>query len=129
MRTLFTTLFFLLSPAALAAASTVGSGSIQLVQIKNETGEVPASIKGVTGTVDLEAGTGELTIPLSAWDSGLEIRDNNVRGTFFKATEHPTASFTLESLALDGQAQYTGCFRRVRLSFGYWLEARLYQPN
>lgn len=104
MRTVLTCLLFSFGSSALAAPVAVTAGSVDLVQIKNETAEVPASIQGVTGTVDLEAGTGELTIPVRAWDSGLELRDNNVRGTFFQATEHPTATFSLTSLVLEDGA-------------------------
>ena len=97
------------SSMAFAGAQTVSSGTVSLVQVKNGSAEVPATIAGVTGTVDLEAGTGTLTIPVNAWDSALEIRDNNVRGTFFQADAHPTATFTLESLSLtDAQGTAKG---------------------
>jgi len=109
MRVLLSLSCLLWSGLALADGKTVSSGTVSLVQVKNGTAEVPATIAGVTGSVDLEAGTGTLTIPVNAWDSALEIRDNNVRGTFFHADAHPTATFTLESLALtDGQGAAKG---------------------
>jgi polyisoprenoid-binding protein YceI len=109
MRTFLTAFTLLVSTPALADAVAVSAGTIQLVQIKNETAPVAATIAGVTGSVDLAAGTGELTIPVRVWTSGLEIRDNNVRDTFFGAVEHPTATFTLSSLALtDGAGQAKG---------------------
>ncbi len=112
MRTVLTSLLFLFGTSAFAAPSSVTTGSIQLIQVKNETAEVPASIQGVTGTVDLQAGTGELTIPINAWDSALKVRDNNVRGTFFQAAEHPTATFTLASLTLqDGVGTAKGTLK------------------
>jgi len=89
-----------LSPAALAGAVAVSSGTVSLVQVKAETAKVPATITGVTGTVDLAAGTGTLTIPVSNWDSALEVRNHNVRTAFFQAVDHPNATFVLESLSL-----------------------------
>jgi len=103
MKMMISLLFVFFSQVASAGERAVSSGTVSLVQIKAETAEVPATIVGVTGSVDLAAGTGTLTIPVSAWDSELEIRNNNVRNTFFQVAEHPSVTFSLESLALtDG---------------------------
>ena len=101
MKPILLLLASLFSPAVSAEAVAVTAGTVSLVQIKAETAKVPATITGVTGTVDLAAGTGKLIIPTSNWDSGLEIRDNNVRNVFFQPKPHPPAVFTLESLALS----------------------------
>lgn len=100
MRSVITMFLLFCSSPVFAGAQSVSSGTVSLIQVKNETAEVPATIAGMTGSVDLEAGTGTLTIPVNAWDSQLEIRDLNVRNAFFNAETHPTATFTLESLAL-----------------------------
>ena len=112
MTHLLTLLLALASPSAFAQTVSVASGTVSLVQIKAETAKVPATIAGVTGTVDLAAGTGTLTIPVNAWDSQLEIRNTNVRTAFFQAATNPTATFELESLALtDGAGTATGTLK------------------
>ncbi len=112
MKNVFVIVFALLSPAALAEAVGVTSGTVSLVQIKAETAEVSATIPGVTGSIDLEAGRGTLTIPVAAWDSRLKVRNKNVRTAFFQAVEHPTATFELESLVLtDGVGKAKGTLK------------------
>ena len=109
MHALITLMLALLSPLAFAGPVSVSQGTVSLMQIKAETAKVPATISGVTGSVDLSAGTGELTIPVSAWDSQLEIRNTNVRTAFFEAAANPTATFKLTSLTLtDGQGEAKG---------------------
>jgi polyisoprenoid-binding protein YceI len=84
-----------------ATKATVSAAEIKLIQVKNGSAEVGATITGVTGSLDFlsgEAAAGELKIDVGTWASGDAGRDTNVRGTFFKATEHPEATFTLESL-------------------------------
>ena len=79
---------------------TISTAELKLIQVKNGSAEVGATITGVTGSLDFSPGVaaGELKIDVSTWASGNEGRDNNVRGTFFQAVEHPEATFTLESL-------------------------------
>ncbi len=112
MKTTLALVLMFLSPAAFADAVAVSSGTISLVPIKAETAKVPATITGVTGSVDLEKGTGTLTIPVGAWDSGLEVRDHNVRTAFFQAAANPTVTFELESLSLtQGAGKAKGTLR------------------
>ncbi|MFT5682557.1 MAG: polyisoprenoid-binding protein YceI [Myxococcota bacterium] len=80
---------------------TVSGGELKLIQVKNGSAEVGATLTGVTGSLDFlsgEAASGELKFDVSTWASGDAGRDVNVRGTFFKATAHPEATFTLESM-------------------------------
>ena len=109
MKPILLLLASLFGPPASAEAVAVTAGTVSLVQVKAETAKVPATITGLTGTVDMAAGTGTLTIPVSAWDSQLDIRNTNVRTAFFQATANPTATFELESLALtDGAGSAKG---------------------
>jgi polyisoprenoid-binding protein YceI len=81
--------------------ATISSGEISFVHVKNGTIEVPATMAGVTGELDFASGAdaaGELTIDVGTWASGDAGRDSNVRNYFFKATEHTSATFTLDSL-------------------------------
>lgn len=83
-----------------APAAPIGmaleSGQIGLVQLKNGTAEVPATFATPKGTLNAD-GTGSFEIDLSSWDSQLELRDTRVQEIFFKAPEHPKATFTLTS--------------------------------
>lgn len=74
----------------------VAEGQIQLVQLKNGTAEVPASFDTPKGAFKAD-GTGTFEIDLSSWGSELELRDTRVRETFFHASEHATATFTVSS--------------------------------
>lgn len=84
-------------PAPAASPLTLKSGSINLVQLKNGSAEVPATFATPTGTLSPQ-GSGEFEIDLGSWDSALELRDTRVRETFFHATEHPKATFKATAL-------------------------------
>ena len=86
------------APAAAAAPAGMAleSGKIDLVQLKNGSAEVPASLATPKGRLNAD-GTGSFEIDLGSWDSALELRDTRVRDLFFKAPEHPKATFTLKS--------------------------------
>jgi len=84
-----------------STTGTVSAAEVKLIQVKNGSAEVGATITGVTGSLNLLPGdtaSGELTFDVGTWASGDAGRDANVRGTFFKAAEHAEATFTLESL-------------------------------
>ena len=84
------------APAPKAVELKVADGQIQLVQLKNGTAEVPAHFETPKGTFKAD-GTGTFEIDLSSWASELELRDTRVRETFFHASEHATATFTVAS--------------------------------
>ena len=88
------------APVPEAPAAPIGmaleSGQIDLVQLKNGTAEVPATFATPKGTLNAD-GTGSFEIDLSSWDSQLELRNSRVQELFFKAPEHPKATFMLTS--------------------------------
>jgi polyisoprenoid-binding protein YceI len=84
------------APAPKAAELKVAGGQIQLVQLKNGTAEVPAHFETPKGAFKAD-GTGTFEINVSSWASELELRDTRVRETFFHASEHATATFTVAS--------------------------------
>ena len=83
----------------------LSGGSIGLVTVKNGDTEVPASFQTVSGTVsldlaDLNRSTGQLTVDLSSWLSGEELRDQRMKSTFFELPDKPsTVNFSLQGIA------------------------------
>jgi|GEM_PF-5450063 len=93
------------------------AGSIELMSVKNETAPVPlqfaafeASLLGVQsspGVYDFEDAA--LILPFADLSSGLDIRDQRVRDTFFHATENPNARFEVARMTLSAEAaQFEG---------------------
>ena len=81
--------------------ATISSAEISFVHVKNGDVEVPATMAGVTGELDFASGAksaGELTINVGTWASGDAGRDANVQNYFFRATEHASATFSLDAL-------------------------------
>ncbi|MCB9778952.1 MAG: YceI family protein [Alphaproteobacteria bacterium] len=81
----------------------VQSATIDMITVKNGDVEVPAKFTGVTGSVrvdldDPKGTSGELTIDLASWDSGLELRDDRIKETFFEVAAHPTTTFAIKSM-------------------------------
>jgi hypothetical protein len=83
-------------------------GEIEFVSIKNGDSPVSAVIRDITGAIRLgekaEDGVhraeGALTIPLTAVDSQLEIRDQRIMNVFFHAQETPSASFAIDGVKM-----------------------------
>ena len=83
-------------------------GEIEFVSIKNGDSPVSAVIRDITGAIRLgekaEDGVhhaeGSLTIPLTAVDSQLEIRDQRIMDVFFHAQETPSASFAIDGVKM-----------------------------
>ncbi|MED5370619.1 MAG: YceI family protein [Myxococcota bacterium] len=89
---------------------TVRGGQLQLVQIKNGSAEVGATVDAPTGQIAFSGKPSELSIPVSTWNSGMELRDQRLHDTFFHAGEHPNATWTVtfpEMPALEQGASTT----------------------
>ena len=84
----------------------VRNATVSMITVKNGDTEVPGKFEGVTGTLTFSDGavpndlTGSLTVDVSSWDSGLELRDDRVKATFFGIEDHSSASFRL--VGIDG---------------------------
>ena len=131
-------------PAGAESASAIFEGQIEFVSLKNGDSPVPGTIRGITGSSPAVLGDdgvtslgGVVTIPLTAIDTALEIRDQRVMDTFFHAQETPTASLELKQMKLpssdaggmwiDGTLQIgpfaqdvRGHFRGERQEDGSW---------
>ena len=88
-------------------------GEIEFVSIKNGDTPVSATIRDIAGAIRLgdkaedgvHSAEGALTIPLTAVDSQLEIRDQRIMDVFFHAQETPSASFTIDGVKMpEGNA-------------------------
>ena len=85
------------------------AGSIEIVTIKNETAPVPLQIQSFEASLlGVESADGvfefedaALVLPLAAINSGLDIRDQRIRETFFHADQNPNARFEIARLILD----------------------------
>jgi len=92
-----------------AGVFAVVGGSLEIETIKNGAAPVKGNLGDLSGTFHFEDAalrggiTGELDIPLSTWDSGLEIRDQRVQELFFKVIDNPTLSFALTSFTAEGE--------------------------
>lgn len=91
----------------------VADGSLNLVTVKDAGVEVPGEFRTISGTVAMPLGapqgtTADLTIDLASWDSGLELRDDRVRATFFGVDAHPTATFRLDGIETGGALGVVG---------------------
>ncbi len=113
-------------------------GVLNVITTKNGTAEVPGQLTGVSGDVTLAdvdgwAGLdGNITVDLATWDSGLELRDDRIKETFFELALHPRVTFKLGEasgvpaegipvgatavpLTVDGQLQLHGATQDVSL--------------
>ena len=92
------------------------SGEIEFVSVKNGDSPVSAVIRDISGVIRLgeksengvTSASGSLTIPLTAVDSQLELRDQRIMDVFFHAQDTPEASFTVSGVKMpegaDGEA-------------------------
>jgi len=109
------------APAAAPVAQPVESpaefsGEIEFVSVKNGDSPVSAVIRDISGALRLgekaengiHEASGSLTIPLTAVDSQLQLRDQRIMEVFFHAQDTPEASFTVSGVKMpegeEGQA-------------------------
>jgi hypothetical protein len=89
-------------PAALELHVTNSLISVSVV--KDGDVQVPGKLGGAGGILTFADGAalqglaGSFTIPVSSWDSGLELRDTRVEDIFFEKALHPEMSYRLVSL-------------------------------
>lgn len=101
------------APRVTALTLPVG-GQVDVETIKNGSAPVSGSFAGVSGEVtiagDWSGVDGDVSVDLSSWDSGLELRDDRVKNTFFDLAAHGTATFALATVdgLPDGGPAETG---------------------
>jgi polyisoprenoid-binding protein YceI len=96
-------------------------GELSFISVKNGDTPVAGTLVGFSGSAAVGAGEeglmsldGVLEIPLAGLSTGLPIRDDRIRDSFFHIQEVPTARFTLERM----QHPKPG-------TAGMWIEGRL----
>jgi hypothetical protein len=89
-----------------AASKMMIAGDLSFITVKNGDLPVAASLVGFAGQAEagpVENGvmtlSGTLEVPLSAWTTQLEIRDQRILETFFGAEANPVAFFKLKRMS------------------------------
>ena len=85
------------------------SGSIDVLTVKNETAPVPLRIESFDASlVGTEVAPGSfefeeavILFPLADLSSGLDIRDQRIRDTFFHSAENPNAALNITRMTVD----------------------------
>jgi hypothetical protein len=96
------------APIEAGVFSVVG-GSLEVETIKNGAAPVKGNLGELKGTFHFDDAalrgdiTGELEVPLSSWDSGLELRDQRVQDLFFKVATNPSLSFSLTGFSSEDE--------------------------
>ncbi|MCB9758953.1 MAG: YceI family protein [Alphaproteobacteria bacterium] len=92
------------APPAPKAATLPVKGVVDVITVKNETAEVPGRIEGVSGSLQIadldhwKGLDGTISVDLATWNSGLELRDNRVKETFFEVASHGTATYAVSGV-------------------------------
>jgi polyisoprenoid-binding protein YceI len=93
----------------------IHSGEISVISVKNGDTDVPATFTSVTGDLAFQDGrrqvglSGTIQVGLNSFNSGLDLRDTNVKSHFFDVAQHPTSSLVVKSLeGLPGEGVQVG---------------------
>ena len=90
-------------------------GSVSVVTIKDGDTPVSGTFTEVSGeihfddTTSLKGASGTITVDIGSWESGLPLRDDRVKATFFQAATRPHTTLTLTALSgMGGKALVEG---------------------